>query len=73
MIINWFNFLDVTNEANILLVKLKEIIEKLQAEKNYFRTQVEKLQIENKQLFISNKSLEKKVDSFQKNLQRKTV
>ena len=49
------------------------MIEKLQTEKNYFKTQVEKLQIEKNQLAVSKKSLAIKVDSLQKELQRKTL
>ena len=52
---------------------MKEIIEKLQTEKNYFKTQVEKLQIEKNQLAVLNKSLATKVDSLQKELQRKNL
>ena len=51
------NLLDVSNQANFLLDNLKEIIEKMQAEKNYFKTQLEKLQIENQKLVVSNKKL----------------
>ena len=50
---------------------MKEIIEKLQAEKNYFKTQVEKLQIEKKQLIISNKNLSNEVNCLKENLKRK--
>ena len=40
-----FNILntDVSNQANILLINLKEVIDKLQSEKFYFKTQVAKL------------------------------
>ena len=50
---------------------MKEIIEKLQSEKNHFKNQVEKLKMENKQLIISNDSLSNKVNSLQKELQIK--
>ena len=56
-----------------MLENLKEIIEKLQTEKSYFKTQVEKLKIEKNQLAVSNKSLASKVDSLQKELQRKNL
>ena len=56
-----------------MLENLKEIIEKLQTEKSYFKTQVEKLKIEKNQLAVSNKSLAIKVDSLQKELQRKNL
>ena len=51
---------------------MKDIIEKLQTEKNYYKTQVETLQIEKNQIAISNKYLMNKVDSLKKELQRKT-
>ena len=68
-----FNFTDVTNQANFLFANLKEIIEKLQKEKNYLITQVEKLQIEKSQIAISNKNLINKVSFLQKELQEKTL
>ena len=45
----------------------------MQTEKNYFKTQVEKLKIEKNQLAVLNKSLAIKVDSLQEELQRKTL
>ncbi len=57
----------------MLLINLKEIIDKLQAERNYFKTQVEKLQSENHLLVILNKSLKNKIDSLEKDLQGKTL
>ena len=45
----------------------------MQVEKKYFETQVEKLQVEKNQLAVSNKSLEIKVDSLQKELRRKNL
>ena len=52
------------NQADFLLVNLKEIIEDLQAKNVHFQTQVEKLTVgnnkltcENKQLIIFNKNL----------------
>ena len=41
----------------MLLVNLKEIIDKLQAKNTSFQNQVKKLTIENKQLIASNKKL----------------
>ena len=64
-------FIDVSNQTNLLLKNLKLIVDKLQSEKAYFKTQVEKLEIEKKQLVISNKSLTNKVDMLEKCLQRK--
>ena len=62
---------DVSNQASVLLINLKEIINKLQSEKNYFKTQVVKLQVEKKQLVISNKKLTNKVNMLEKGLQSK--
>ena len=62
---------DVSNQASVLLINLKEIINKLQSEKNYFKTQVVKLQVEKKQLLISNKNLTNKVNMLEKGLQSK--
>ena len=66
-------FLDISNQANLLLVNLKEIIEKLQSDNFYFQTQVENLQIENKQLTISNKKLVNEVNGLKENLKVKKV
>ena len=49
-----------------MLVNLKEVISKLQAEKNNFKIQVEKLQVEKQQLFLSNQSLLKRVKCLEK-------
>ena len=65
------NFIDATNQASLLLVNLKEIIEKLQAERNYFKTQVGKLLIEKKYLISSNNYLSNKVNLLEKDLQRR--
>ena len=48
---------DVSNKANLLLVNLKEIIDKLQAKNISFQNQVKKLTVENKQLIFSNNKL----------------
>ena len=69
-ILYWF-FLDISNQANLLLVNLKEIIEKLETERNYFKNQVEKLQIEKKQLIISNKNLSNEVNCLRDDFKRK--
>ena len=53
------------------MVNLKEIIEKLQVEKNYFKTKVEKLQIENKQLIISKENLSNEVNCLKEDFKRK--
>ena len=66
-----FLFLDVSNQANLLLSNLKEIIGKLQSDNFYFQTQVENLQIENKHLTISNENLSKELSSLKENLKIK--
>ena len=67
------NLIDATIQARLLLVNLKDIIEKLQAERNCFKNQVEKLKIEKKQLISSNKILSNKVNLLQIDLQRKAL
>ena len=62
---------DVSNHANVLLTNLKEIVDKLLSENAYYKTQVEKLMIEKKQLIVSNKNLTNKVRKFEKDLQKK--
>ena len=66
-------FIDLSDQASVLLINLKEIINKLQSEKNYFKTQVVKLQVEKKQLVISNKNLINKVNMLEKGLQSKVL
>ena len=63
----------MSNQASVLLINLKEIINKLQSEKNYLKTQVVKLQVEKKQLDISNKNLTNKVNMLEKGLQSKVL
>ena len=58
-------FSDISNQANLLLTNLKVLVENLQTKKTYFQTQVEKLQIEKKQLIVSNKKLSNKVISLE--------
>ena len=64
-------FTDVSSNANLLLINLKEVIDKLQSERNFFKTQTEKLQIEKQQLIILNKSLTNKVESLKGKLKTK--
>ena len=54
-------------------MNLKEIIEKLQHEKTYYKTKVEKLQIEKEQLINSNKNLSNKVDYLEEKLNSKST
>ena len=68
---NFFNksfFSDNSNQANLLLTNLKVLVDNLQAKTTYFQTQVDKLQIEKKQLIISNKKLSNKLYSFEKEI-----
>ena len=60
----------MSNQANVLLLNLKEIIDKLQSEKAYFKIQVEKLKIEKKQLIILNKNLTNKVSMLEKDMKK---
>ena len=61
-------FTDVSSKANLLLINLKEVVDELQSERNFFKTQTEKLQIEKQQLIILNKSLTNKVESLKRKL-----
>ena len=51
------SYLDWLNEANLLLVNLKEIIEDLQAKNSLIQTQLDKVTMKNKKLTIENKQL----------------
>ena len=64
---------DVSNQADLLLVNLKEVIGKLQAERNYFKTQVEKLQIEKQQLIVINQNMSKKLKCLEEELKTTTT
>ena len=55
----------------MLLVNLKEIIDKLQAKNTSFQNQVNKLTIENKQLIVSNKKLCIEVNCLKEDLKSK--
>ena len=57
-------------QADILLTSLRSIIDKLQFEKDYFKTQVEELKIEKNKLVISNKNLTNKITILEKDLQK---
>ena len=61
----------MSNQTNLLLNNLKLIVDKIQSEKTHLKNQVEKLNIEKKQLVISNKNLTNKVDMLEKDIQRK--
>ena len=63
-----FNYTDVSNQANVLLLKLKEVIGNLQPKRNDFKNQVEKLKIKKQQLTISNQNLSKKVKCLEEEL-----
>ena len=66
-------FLDLSNQANLLLVNLKEVVDKLQAKNICFKTQVEKLTNENKQLRISNKKLSIELNCVKEDLKTKVT
>ena len=53
------------------MVNLKEIIDKLQSENIYLKTQEEILQAENKQLVVSSKKLSTEVQSLKERLKTK--
>ena len=55
----------------MLLVNLKEIIDKLQAKNTSFQNQVKKLTIENKQLIALNKKLFSEVKCLKEDLKSK--
>ena len=64
----------------MLLLNLKEIVEKLQTKNLSFRTQVEKLTIENnkltsenKQLIVWNKHISSELDNLKENLKRNDI
>ena len=54
-----------------MLSNLKEIIENLQTQNVYFKSQMEKLQVENKNLTVSNISLTNKVKRLEGKVQSK--
>ena len=68
--LNLINYLDVSIQVDILLTNLKSIIDKLQLEKDYFKTQIEKLKIEKNKLVISNKNLSNKITILEESLQK---
>ena len=62
---------DISNQANLLLTNLKEIIDKLQAKNCSFQNQVKLLTIENKQLILSNNKLSIEVNCLKEVLKSK--
>ena len=52
----------------MLLINLKEVIGKLQTERNHFKSQVDKLQIEKQQLVILNQNMSKKLKCLEEEL-----
>ena len=60
----------MSNQTNLLLNNLKLIVDKIQSEKTHLKNQVEKLNIEKKQLVISNKNLTNKIEMLEKDLKR---
>ena len=61
----------MSNQTNSLQISLKQLVDKLQSEKTYFKTRVEKLKIEKKKLVISNKILKKYSCYLRKRLAKK--
>ena len=57
------------NQANLLLINVKEIIEDLQAKNIQLQSQVKKITIENEQLIFSNQSLISEVKLLKENLE----
>ena len=64
--------LDTSTQANLLLTNLKEVIEKLQSEKNFYKTKVEFLKIDNKRIYVVNKKLIEKVKCLEDKLETLT-
>ena len=62
---------DISNQANLLLTNLKEIIDKLQAKNTSFQNQLKELTIENKKLIVSNKKLCIEVNCLKEDLKSK--
>ena len=62
---------DISNQTNLLLTNLKEIIDKLQAKNISFQNQVKKLTIEKKQLIILNNKLSIEVNCLNEILKSK--
>ena len=54
-------------------MNMKSIVDKLQSEKAFFKTQIDKLEIEMKKLVILNKSLKNKVVILEKDSQKKIL
>ena len=61
---------DISSQANLLLVNLKEIIDKLQAKNTSYQNKIKMLTIENNQLIVSNKNLTSEVESLKTNVIR---
>ena len=65
--------LDTSTQANLLLTNLKEVIEKLQSEKNFYKTKVEFFKVDNKRLNVVNKKLIEKVKCLEDKLETLTL
>ena len=61
--------IDFTNKAHLHLENLKEIVEKLQNERNYFKSKVNLLIIEKERLHTSNKNLMNKVKCLEEKVE----
>ena len=59
----------MSNHAHLHLESLKEIVQKLQNERNYFKSKVELLNVEKKRLNTSNKNLMNKVKCLEERIE----
>ena len=64
---------DISKQANLLLINLKEIIDQVQAKNVSFQNKVKKLTIENKQLINSNKKLSNELNCLKEDLKNKFI
>ena len=62
---------NILNRANLFLMNLKKIIDKLQAKNTSFQNQLKKLTIENRQLIVSNNKLSIEVNCLKEDLKSK--
>ena len=61
----------MSNQANVLLMSFKQVVDKLQSEKNLFQNSIRKLIAEKKKLIKLNKNLTNKISMLENNFQRK--
>ena len=63
----------MSNQANVLLMSFKQVVDKLQSEKNLFQNSIRKLIAEKKKLIKLNKNLTNKISMLENNFQRKVL